>query len=132
MAQVSCINWRTTAQCIGVLNMQFQILFSLLPLLATLVRTRRVIRAAPGIKTTGEYMVVLAPDTSHERFEAVAKKIQSESMNSEMHKMESPFAKIIVTKLSVDEAHEVSLVKIMYIYIHNLYMCVSCFVDKRS
>ena len=116
MAQVSCINWRTTAQCIGVLNMQFQILFSLLPFLATLVRTRRVIRAAPGIKTTGEYMVVLAPDTSHERFEAVAKKIQSESMNSEMHKMESPFAKIIVTKLSVDEAHKVSLIKIMYIY----------------
>ena len=93
--------------------MQFQILFSLLPLLANVVRTRRVIRAAPGIETTGQYMVVLTPDTSHERFEAVAKKIQSDS---EMHKMESPFAKIIVTKLSVDEAHKVSFIKIMYIY----------------
>ena len=96
--------------------MQFQILFSLLPLLTTVVQARRVIRAAPGIETTGQYMVVLTPDTSHERFEAVAKKIQSESFNSEMHKMESPFGKIIVTKLSVDEAHKVSLIKIVYLY----------------
>ena len=106
--------------------MQLQILFTLLPLLATVVHTRRVIRAAPGIETTGQYMVVLAPDTSHERFEAVAKKIQSELSNSEMHKMESPFAKIIVTKLSVDEAHKVSFIK------DYVYACVLCLLDKRS
>ena len=85
-------------------------------LFSAVVQTRRVIRAAPGIKTTGQYMVVLGPDTSHERFETVAKIIQSESLNSEMHKMESPFAKIIVTKLSVDEAHKVRLIKIVYKY----------------
>ena len=90
---------------------------------SAVVQTRRVIRAASGIKTTGQYMVVLTTDTSHERFEAVAKKIQSESSNSEMHKMESPFAKIIVTKLSVDEAHKVRLIKIVY-NISIICMCV--------
>ena len=79
--------------------MHFQSLILVL-LLAAVARTRRVIRAVPGIETTGQYMVVLTPDTSHERFEAIANKLQSESLSSEMHKMESLFVKIIVTKLS--------------------------------
>ena len=55
-------------------------------LLITMVQTRRVIRAAPGIETTGQYMVVLTPDTSHERFEAIAEKVRTQSLSSEIHK----------------------------------------------
>ena len=93
--------------------MQFKILFIIFPLFTAVVQTRRVIRAAPGKNTTGQYMVVLAPETSHERFEAIARKIQNESLSSEMHKMEGLFAKIIVTKLSLDEANKVSVIKCM-------------------
>ena len=78
-------------------------------LFSGVVQTRRVIRATPGIETTGQYMVALTPDTSHERFEAIAEKVRTQSLSSEIHKIEGPFAKVIVTKLSVDEAHKVSL-----------------------
>ena len=96
-----------------MLNMQFrtrhnQVLILVL-LLAAVGQTRRVIRAAPGIKTTGQYMVVLTPDTSHERFEAIAEIVQTQSLSSKIHKIEGQFAKVVVTKLSVDEAHKVSL-----------------------
>ena len=83
-------------------------------LLVTGVRTRRVIRAAPGTETTGEYMVVLTPETSHERFEAIAEKIQTVSLSSKIHKMEGPFVKMVITRLSVDEANKVSL-KCLYV-----------------
>ena len=100
-------------QCIVILNMQFrtshnQVLILVL-LFATVVQTRRVIRAAPGIKTTGQYMVVLTPETSHERFEAIAEIVRTQSLSSKIHKIEGPFAKVVVTKLSVEEAHKVSL-----------------------
>ena len=78
-------------------------------LVVTAVQTRRVIRAAPGTKTTGQYMVVMTPETSHERFKVIAEKVQTVSLNSKIRKMEGPFAKMIVTRLSVDEAHKVSL-----------------------
>ena len=81
----------------------------ILVLLATAVQTRRVIRAAPGIKTTDEYMVVITPETSHERFEAIAEKIQTVSLSSKIRKMESPFVKMVVTRMSLDEAHKVHL-----------------------
>ena len=50
-----------------MLNMQFrtsqyQVLILAL-LFVAVVQTRRVIRAAPRIKTTSQYMVVLTPDT---------------------------------------------------------------------
>ena len=99
-------------------------------LFSAVVQTRRVIRAAPGIETTGQYMIVLTPDTSHERFEVIAEKIQSDSLSSEVHKIESLFVKIIVAKLSVDEAHKVSFIEDNVLYI--ICMCVSCFADKRS
>ena len=114
-----------------MLNMQFrtshiQVLILVL-LLAAVVQTRRVIRAAPGIKTTGQYMVVLTPDTSHERFEAIAEIVQTQSLSSKIHKIEGPFAKVIVTKLSVEEAHKVSLKTHththMQIYICTFFCC---------
>ena len=86
----------------------YQVLILVL-LFAAVVQTRQVIRAAPGIKTTGQYMVVLTQETSHERFEAIAEEVQSQSLSSEIHKIEGEFAKVITTKLSVDEAHKVSL-----------------------
>ena len=104
-----------------MLNMQFstrdyQVLVFIFLLFAAAVQTRRVIRAAPGIETTGQYMVVLTPDTSHERFEAIAEKVQSQSLSSEIHKIEGQFAKVIVAKLSVDEAYKVSLNIHTFIY----------------
>ena len=79
------------------------------------VQTRQVIRAAPGIETTGQYMVALTPDTSHERFEAIAENVRSQSLSSEIHKIESQFAKVIVAKMSLDEAHKVSLKHKLYV-----------------
>ena len=92
-------------------------------LLVAAVQTRQVIRAAPGIETTGQYMVVLTPDTSHERFEAIAEKVQSQSLSSEIHKIEGQFAKVIVGKLSVDEAHKVSLNIHTFIYFVYVTVC---------
>ena len=78
-------------------------------LCSVVVQTRRVIRAAPGTETTGQYMVVLATDTSHERFEAIAEEVRSHFLSSKIKKIEGIFAKIIVAKLSADEADLVSL-----------------------
>ena len=73
-----------------MLNMHFRTCHNqaliLLLLFVAAVQTRRVIRAAPGIETTGQYMVVLTPDTSHERFEAIAEKVRTQSLSSEIHK----------------------------------------------
>ena len=93
------MQFRTRHAQVLILNLLFLVV----------VETRQVIRAAPGIPTTGQYMVVLATDTSHEKFEAIAEEVQTQSLNSEIQKMESPFAKIIVANLSVDKAHMVSL-----------------------
>ena len=70
-------------------------------------QARRVIRAVPGAKTTGRYMIVLTPETSHERFEAISEEVKSESSISDIHTVEGPFTKMIVTKISVDEANKV-------------------------
>ena len=78
-------------------------------------QTRQVIYAAPGIETTGQYMVALTPDTIHERFEAIAENIRSQSLSSEIHTIESQFAKVIVAKMSLDEAHKVSPKHINYV-----------------
>ena len=91
-----------------MLNIQFltrynQVLILVL-LFSVVVLTRRVICAAPGIETTGQYIVVLTPDTSHETFEAIADKVRIQSLTSKTHKIKGPFANVIVTKPSVDEA----------------------------
>ena len=110
-----------------MLNMQFstkdsQALIFVVLLFAAVVRTSRVIRAAPGTETTGQYMVVLAPDTSHERFEAIAEKIRTTSLSSDIYKIEGPFAKMIVAQLSVDEAHQVSLkMSNVFIFKYNVF-----------
>ena len=112
------------AQCIVMLKMQLctshNLVLIIVLLLVTGVRTRQVIRAATGTETTGEYMVVLTPETSHERFEVIAEKIQTVSLSSKIHKIEGPFAKMVVTRLSVDEANKVSF--------KCLYVCVCVFV----
>ena len=92
-------------------------------LLVTAVQTRQVIRAASGIETTGQYMVVLRLNTSHERFETIAEKVQSQSLSSMLHKIEGQFAKVIVANLSVDEAHKVSLNIHTFIYFVYVTVC---------
>ena len=117
-----------------MLNMQFstrdyQVLVFIFLLFAAAVQTRRIIRAAPGIETTGQYMVVLTPDTSHERFEAIADKVKTKSLSSDIHKIEGLFAKMVVTQLSVDEAHQVNLKMSNNVCIIFLFIL---FLDKRS
>ena len=96
-----------------MLNMHFRTSHNqaliLLLLFVAAVQTRRVIRAAPGIETTGQYMVVLTPDTSHETFEAIAEKVRTQSLSSEIYKIDGPFVKMFVTRMSVYEAHKVVL-----------------------
>ena len=99
----------------------YQVLILVLLFVAA-VHTRQLIRAAPGRKTTGQYMVVLTRDTSHETFKAIAKKVESQSLSPEIHEIEGQFAKVIVAKLSEAEAHKVSLN--MYLYVC-MYICIS-------
>ena len=113
-----------------MLNMQFytrhnQVL--ILVLLATAVQTRRVIHAAPGIETTKQYMVIMTPETSHERFEANAEKVQTVSLSSKIRKMEGPFVKMVVARLSIDEAHKVHLKCLLYLCMYRFvfeYVCM--------
>ena len=88
---------------------QNQVLILVVLVFSGVVQTRRVIRLVHGIETTGQYMVVMAADTSHERFEAIAEIIQTKSSSTQIYKIEGPFIKMVVTKLSLDQAHEVSL-----------------------
>ena len=80
------------------------------------VQTRRVIQAPPGSEATGQYMVVLANDTSHERFEVIAESIQNQTSNSKILKIESSFAKMIVSEMSEDGAQKVKMYTIIYVY----------------
>ena len=55
-------------------------------------------------------MIELTLDTSHERFEAIGDKVQSQSLSSEIHKIEGQFARVIVAKLSEVETHKVKVI----------------------
>ena len=84
------------------------------------VQTRRVIQAPPGSEATGQYMVVLANDTSHERFEVIAESIQNQTSNSTILKIESSFGKMIVSEMLEDGVQKVSfkMYTIIYVYIY--------------
>ena len=72
------------------------------------VEPRRVIRAAPGEKTTGNYIVVMEKETSHSTFEHIADEVRRESIDQKLSvKVEGPFAKIVTAKLTKDAAHRV-------------------------
>ena len=72
------------------------------------VQARRVIRADPGVETTGRYIVVLKSETSHDKFETIADEVRNESLNAAIfEKVEGPFAKIVTAELSEDGAHKV-------------------------
>ena len=79
-------------------------------LLISLVESRRVIRAAPGEETTGNYIVVMEKETNHSTFEHIADEVRNESMDHKIaEKVEGPFAKIIAAKITEEAAHRVSL-----------------------
>ena len=107
-----------------MLNMEFLIrntrVLIIVLLFLVAVQTRRVIQAPPGSDTTGQYMVVLAPDTSHERFEVIAEYIQNQTSNSKILKIESSFAKMIVSDMSEDGAQKVSLKMYTIIYVYTI------------
>ncbi|XP_019849379.1 PREDICTED: uncharacterized protein LOC100633843 isoform X3 [Amphimedon queenslandica] len=83
----------------------FLILFSLLGGISY-VESRRVIRAAPGEETTGNYIVVMEKETSHSTFEHIADEVRNESMDHKIaEKVEGPVAKIIAAKMTEEAAH---------------------------
>ena len=72
---------------------------------------RRVIRAAPGEETTGNYIVVIEKETSHSTFEHIADEVRNESLDHRIaEKVEGPFAKIIAAKMTEEAAHRVSYI----------------------
>ena len=77
--------------------------------IVAVVQARRVIRAAPGVETTGRYIVVLKNETSHDKFETIADEVRNVSLNAAIfEKVEGLFAKIVTAELSEDGAHKVS------------------------
>jgi hypothetical protein len=84
-------------------------LLSLLLVAVEIVQARRVIRAAPGIEKTGDFIVVLEDNTTHSGFETVVDEILKESPDSVIHeKIEGHFAKIISANISVSTAYKVN------------------------
>jgi hypothetical protein len=82
-------------------------LLSLLLVAVEIVQARRVIRAAPGIEKTGDFIVVLEDNTTHSGFETVVDEILKESPDSVIHeKIEGHFAKIISANISVSTAYK--------------------------
>ncbi|XP_019849384.1 PREDICTED: uncharacterized protein LOC100638844 [Amphimedon queenslandica] len=72
----------------------------------------RIIRAAPGEKTTGNYIVVMGKETSHSTFEHIADEVRRESIDQKLSvKVEGPFAKILSAKLTKDAAHRIALMQ---------------------
>ena len=78
-------------------------------LLKDKAESRRVIRAASGSNTTGNYIVVVSDGTNHTRFLEIADRVKNESINSKVYEqVEGPFANIIAAKMTEDAAHRVS------------------------
>ena len=77
-------------------------------LVVSLAEAQRVIRAAPGTNTTGNYIVVLHDNTTRSRYEALVEEIRKESVDSDLYeKVEGSFAKVIAAKITEDSAHKV-------------------------
>ena len=76
---------------------------------ASLVQSRRIIRAAPHASTTGCYMIKLIDETSRERFDDLVEHIREVSMDKRIYgKIDSNMIKVITAKLSPTELEEVS------------------------
>ncbi|XP_019861678.1 PREDICTED: uncharacterized protein LOC109590199 [Amphimedon queenslandica] len=72
------------------------------------VESRRVIRAAPGEETTGNYIVVMKKETNHSTFEHIADEVRRESIDQKLSvKVGGPFAKIVTAKMTEDAAHRI-------------------------
>ena len=84
-------------------------IFLLLVASLNFAESRRVIRAASGSNTTGNYIVVVSDGTNHTRFLEIADRVKNESINSKVYEqVEGPFANIIAAKMTEDAAHRVS------------------------
>lgn len=79
------------------------ILFILLP-----VDARRIIRAAPELDRTGDYIVKLEDSTSHEKFEQLANEILSASEDGQLHEKVEGVSNIITARLSDEALQKVS------------------------
>ena len=76
---------------------------------ASVVRSRRIIRAAPDADTTGCYMIKLRDDTSPESFNGILEYIKEISMDKRIYsRVDSNMIKVITAKLSPEMLEEVS------------------------
>lgn len=77
--------------------------------LIAVIHSRRVVRAAAGDETTGNYIVVLAANTDHSKFESIVDEVRKESADLGIRqKLEGPFGKHITAKLSHSAVNRVS------------------------
>ena len=72
---------------------------------------KRVLQAAPGAATTGNYIVKLSQDTTHERFLEVVNLIEHDSDSTVHSSVDGQFAKFITARLSED-----AIKKVWYYY----------------
>ena len=81
----------------------------LLVTLIVAVEAKKILRAQEGAATTGNFIVKLSADTSSERFDDLAKHIESKAGDGRVHaKVDGKFAKIITARLSETDLEMVS------------------------
>ena len=85
------------------------VIFSLLVLSTFAVEARRVIRAASGSNTTGNYIIVVTDGVNHSRFMEIVDQVKNETLDSKIYEqVEGPFINIISARITADAAHKVS------------------------
>ena len=89
-------------------NMSRSLLLLVL-LAAATVDAKRVIRAAPESKKTGDYIVQLERDVSHEQFEELREALIEESVDNRVHvAIDGTVAKLMSVKLRDESVDKVS------------------------
>ncbi|XP_019849359.1 PREDICTED: uncharacterized protein LOC109580527 [Amphimedon queenslandica] len=82
------------------------VVFSLLVLSTFAVEARRVIRAASGSNTTGNYIIVVTDGVNHSRFMEIVDQVKNETLDSKIYEqVEGPFINIISARITEDAAH---------------------------
>ena len=92
-------------------NVKFMLLAALiyLILLKEKAEGRRVIRAASGSNTTGNYIIVVTDGVNHSRFMEIVDQVKNETLDSKIYEqVEGPFINIISARITEEAAHRVS------------------------
>ncbi len=80
----------------------------LLTLLVKLVSSRRIIRAAPHAKKTGNFVVRVDKSVSHDDFVKIEEMIENNSDGSLVYEAENDMIKVVTAHINEDKLEEVS------------------------